>query len=403
MASSARQAYVVASKRTPFGKFGGKLKDFKASELGGFASRAALDTLPKEVEVDQVIFGGVLASDNSAAYLARHVGHYAGLPVHVPALTVNRLCGSGFQSLINAAQDIKLGEADVVLTGGSENMSMSPHTLHGVRWGARYGQDQKLVDSLAAALTDQVTGTPGQWQPTPMAITGENLADKYGVTREECDAFGLQSQKRWAEANAAGAFTAEIAPVTITTRKGVETFSVDEHPRPETTLEALAKLPPVFKKGGTVTAGTASGMGDGAAANVVMSEEALKRYGVKPLARIVSWGISAVEPTIMGIGPVEAVKQALRRANLKLDEIDIIELNEAFAAQWLAVQKELGFSSEKANMFGGAIALAHPLGASGARIVANLTHNLHRLDLKYALGTACIGGGQGIAVILEKV
>lgn len=231
-------------------------------------------------------------------------------------------------------------------------MSMSPHTLHGIRWGTRYGQDQKLVDSLAAALTDQVTGTPGQWQPTPMAstsylllvilsiltanrlsyrvslVTGENLADKYGITREQCDAFGLQSQKRWAEANAAGAFTAEIAPVTITTRKGVETFSVDEHPRPETTLEGLAKLSPVFKKGGTVTAGTASGMGDGAAANVVMSEEALKRYGVKPLARIVSWGISAVEPTIMGIGPVEAVKQALRRASLKLDEIDIIELNE---------------------------------------------------------------------------
>ncbi|KAG8965166.1 hypothetical protein FRC03_000873 [Tulasnella sp. 419] len=402
MASSARQVYIVASKRTPFGKFGGKLKDFKASELGGIAGKAALATLPAEVKVDSVIFGGVCQTDNSGAYLARHVGHYSGLPVDVPALTVNRLCGSGFQSVINAAQEIQLGESDAVLTGGSENMSMAPYTLHGVRWGTRYGIDQKLEDSMAAALTDQVTGRPGNYQPTPMAITGENLADKYGITRTECDAFALQSQQRWAKASAEGAFQDEITPVRVTIKQKEDLFTVDEHPR-QTTMESLAKLPPVFKKNGTVTAGTASGMGDGAAANVVMSEEGLKRYSVKPLARVVSWGISAVDPTLMGLGPVGAVRKALEKASLKLDDIDILELNEAFAAQWLAVQRELGFSSDQANRFGGAIALAHPLGASGARIIANLTHNLHRLNLKYALGTACIGGGQGVAVILEKV
>ncbi|KAG9007778.1 hypothetical protein FRB94_001682 [Tulasnella sp. JGI-2019a] len=402
--STMRQAYVVASKRTAFGKFGGKLKDFKAAELGGIASKAALNTLPKEVEVDQVIFGNVCHTDNSGAYLARHVGHYSGLPVKVPALTVNRLCGSGIQSLISAAQDIRLGEADVVLTGGAENMSMAPYTLHGVRWGTRYGVDQKLEDSLAHALVDKVPGHPSSGhKEAPMGITGENLATKYSITREQSDAFGLLSQQRWAKANAEGAFKAEISPIELKSKKGTEIFEVDEHPRPQTTSESLAKLPPAFKKDGLVTAGTASGMGDGAAANVIMSEDALKKYGVKPLARIVSWGLAAVDPNYMGIGPVEAVRSALRKGNLSLEDMDLIELNEAFATQWLAVQKELGFSLEKANVFGGAIALAHPLGASGARIVANLTHNLHRLDKKYALGTACIGGGQGIAVILERV
>ncbi|KAG8880457.1 hypothetical protein FRB97_000758 [Tulasnella sp. 331] len=380
--ASIRQAYVVASKRTAFGKFGGKLKDFKASELGGIASRAALDTLPKEVEVDQVIFGNVCHTDPSGAYLARHVGHYSGLPVKVPALTLNRLCGSGIQTLISGAQDIRLGEADVVLTGGAENMSMAPYTLHGVRWGTRYGVDQKLEDSLAHALVDKVTGPPNcGHEEAPMGITGENVATKYGITREQSDAFGLLSQQRWAKANAEGAFKAEITPIELKSRKGTEIFEVDEHPRPQATMESLAKLPPAFKKDGLVTAGTASGMGDGAAANVVMSEDALKKYGVTPLARIVSWGVAAVDPNYMGIGPVDAVKQALKRANLALEDIDLIELNEAR----------------------GAIALAHPLGASGARIVANLTHNLHRLDKKYALGTACIGGGQGVAVILERV
>lgn len=397
-ATASRQAYIVASKRTAFGTFGGKLKDFKASELGGLAGKAALATLPKETVVDSIIFGSVCHSDNSGAYLARHVGHHSGLPVTVPALTVNRLCGSGFQSVISAAQEIQLGESNVVLTGGTENMSMSPYTLHGVRWGTRYGVDQKLVDSLAAALVDQVPN------PTPMGITAENLATKYGITREQCDAYALQSQQRWAKAQEEGAFKDEITPVTLKSKKGEEVFEVDEHPRGKTTIESLTKLPSVFKKDvGVVSAGNASGIGDGAAANVVASEEAMKRFGLTPLARVVSYGITACEPTLMGIGPVEAIRMALSRASLTLDEVDLIDVNEAFAAQWLSVQKVLGLPNEKTNVFGGAIALAHPLGASGARIVANLTHNLRRLDKKYGLGAACIGGGQGIAVVLERV
>lgn len=404
-AAARTQAYIVAAKRTPFGAFGGKLKDLKASELGGLASRAALATLPQETKVDSVIFGSVSQTDNSGAYVARHVGHLSGLPVTVPALTVNRLCGSGFQSVINAVQEIQLGESNVVLTGGTENMSMAPYTLHGVRFGnTKYGVDQKLVDSLAAALVDQVPGGKPGIAPTPMGVTAENLAQKYGITREQCDAYALRSQQRWAAAQEAGAFADEISPVELKGRKGTEVFSVDEHPRPSATLEALAKLPSVFiKQTGTVSAGNASGIGDGAAANVVASEEACQQYGLPKLARIVSYGISACEPSIMGIGPVEAVKIALARSGLRKDDIDLWDVNEAFAAQWLAVQKELELPDDKSNLFGGAIALAHPLAASGARITANLVHNLRRLNKKYGVGAACIGGGQGIAIVLERV
>ncbi|EJU05023.1 acetyl-coenzyme A acyltransferase 2 [Dacryopinax primogenitus] len=402
---SSPQAFVVASKRTPFGTFGGKLRDHKASELGGFASKAALDTLPKDVQVDSVVFGNVVQTDTSGAYLARHVGHYAHLPVTVPALTLNRLCGSGFQSVITAAQQIQLGESNVVLTGGAENMSMAPYTLHGsVRWGTKYGVDQKLVDSLAASLVDQVTGDRGHWKPTPMGVTAENLAKKYGISRADCDAYALQSQQRWAAAQEAGAFKNEIAPMEITHKRTSTVFDKDEHPRPSSTLESLGKLGPVFhKEEGVVTAGNSSGIGDGAAANVVASEDVVKQHNLKPLARIVSWGITACEPTIMGIGPVEAIKMALSRAGKNLSEIGIIDVNEAFAAQFLSVAKGLELPMDRTNMFGGAIALAHPLGASGARIVANLVHNMQRLDVKYGLGAACIGGGQGIAVLLEKV
>ncbi|CAE6381003.1 unnamed protein product [Rhizoctonia solani] len=393
MASVARtQAYIVAAKRTPFGAFGGKLKDLKASELGGLAGKAALATLPKETK-----------TDNSGAYVARHVGHYSGLPVTVPALTVNRLCGSGFQSIVNAVQEIQLGESNVVLTGGTENMSMSPYTLHGIRFGnTRYGVDQKLVDSLAAALVDQAPGGHPGAAPTPMGVTAENLAQKYGITREQCDAYALRSQQRWAAAQEAGAFSGEISPIELKGKKGTEVFSVDEHPRPTATLENLTKLPSVFiKQTGTVSAGNASGIGDGAAANVVASEAACEQYNLPKLARIVSYGISACEPSIMGIGPVEAIKTALARAGLKKDDVDLWDVNEAFAAQWLAVQKELELPDENSNVFGGAIALAHPLGASGARITANLVHNLRRLNKRYGVGAACIGGGQGIAVVLE--
>ncbi|KAK4051894.1 hypothetical protein OIV83_002599 [Microbotryomycetes sp. JL201] len=399
--SSAAGVYIAAGRRTAFGAFGGKLKSFTAAQLGGFAGKAALADLPEGTKVDQVYFGAVVQSDPSGPYLARHVGHLSGLPVDVPALTVNRLCGSGFEAVIQAQKDIRLGEADVVLTGGTESMSGAPYHLSGAsRWGNKYGFDLKLEDSLLAALTDRVP------KPTPMGITAENLSDKYGITRKDCDEYALQSQQRWKTAYDAGAFKAEITPVAIPARKKgaePEQFAVDEHPRPQSTMESLGKLPLVFKKDGTVSAGNASGICDGAASNVVVSEAALKRYGIKPLARVLSSHVVAVEPTIMGIGPVEAIKGALAKASLKIDDIDVFDINEAFAAQWLAVQRELALPMEKSNINGGAIALGHPLAASGARIVANLVHTLHRLDKRYAVGAACIGGGQGIAIVLERV
>ncbi|KAK9728777.1 3-ketoacyl-CoA thiolase, mitochondrial [Basidiobolus ranarum] len=390
--------FIVAAKRTPFGAFGGKLKELTANELGGLASKAALETLPKETKVDSVIFGNVCQTSNDAAYLARHVGHRAGLDITVPALTINRLCGSGFQSVINASQEIISGDSEVVLTGGSESMSQAPYALRNIRWGTRYGVDLKGEDTLAAALVDRYP------TPTPMGITAENLGSQKDITREQCDEFALLSQQRWAAANEAGRFKAEIAPIDLKTRKGVEKFDTDEHPRPQSTLQSLAKLGPVFKKDtGLVTAGNASGICDGAAAVVVASEKAVKEYGLKPLVRVVSWHVAAVDPSIMGIGPVPAIREALRKANLTLKDMDLVEVNEAFAAQFLAVEKELGLNRDITNTNGGAIALGHPLAASGSRIIAHLTHELKRTQKQYAIGSACIGGGQGIAVILENV
>ncbi|RXK38438.1 acetyl-CoA acyltransferase 2 [Tremella mesenterica] len=394
-----QEAYIVAAKRTPFGAYGGKLRDLKAAELGGIAGKAALAQLP-DIQVDQVFFGNVTQTDNSTPYLARHVGHLSGLPSTVPALTLNRLCGSGFQTAITAAQTIALGEAEVCLTGGTEAMSMSPYTLSGsTRYGSRYGVDMRLEDSLAAALIDQ---NPGG-EKTPMGITAENLAKKYGITREECDAYALTSQQRYAAGLASGAFTAELVSVPLKGKKGPSSLDTDEHPRPQTSLDSLASLPSVFiPKTGVVTAGNASGICDGAAANVIVSESSLSKFGLKPLARIASYAWTACEPEIMGIGPVVSVREALKKIGKGVRDMDLIEVNEAFAAQWLAVQRELELPTEKTNMFGGAIALGHPLGASGARILANLTHNLHRLNKQWALGAACIGGGQGIAVVLER-
>ncbi|KAJ3367753.1 3-ketoacyl-CoA thiolase, mitochondrial [Allomyces arbusculus] len=398
MASRIPNVFIVAAKRTPFGAFGGKLKDLTANELGGLASKAALDTLPEGTPVDSVIFGNVSQTSNDAAYLARHVGHRAGLPVHVPALTINRLCGSGFQAVINAAHEIKLGEAQIVLAGGSESMSQAPYALRNLRWGTRYGVDLKGEDTLAAALVDRFPTT------TPMGITAENLASQYKLTRQDCDEYALSSQHRWANAHQAGLFDAEIAPVEVKARKGVEKVTHDEHPRPATTIEQLAKLPSVFiPKTGTVTAGNASGISDGAAALVVAGEDAVKQHGLTPLVRVVSYHVVGVEPTIMGIGPVEAIKGALAKANLSLKDMDLVEVNEAFAAQYLAVEKELGLDRSKTNTAGGAIALGHPLAASGARILAHLAHRLQATKGKYAVGSACIGGGQGIAVVLERV
>ncbi|KAF9972528.1 3-ketoacyl-CoA thiolase, mitochondrial [Actinomortierella ambigua] len=388
--------FIIAAKRTPFGAFGGKLKDYTAAELGAFASKAALADVGKEVPIDSVIVGNVAQSDAAGAYLSRHVGLRAGLDISIPALTVNRLCGSGFQSIINAAQEIKVGDANIVLTGGAESMSLSPYALRNVRWGTRFGVDLKLEDTLAAALVDRFP------KETPMAITAENLAVKYGLTRQQCDEYALSSQQRWAAAHKAGRFNAEIVPVEYKVKKSVEVLSHDEHARPNTTLEGLAKLPPVFKKDGTVSAGNASGISDGAGAVIVASEQAVKEHGLKPLAKVVSYHVTAVDPSIMGIGPVTAIQGALKKAGLQLKDMDLVEVNEAFAAQYLACEKELGLDRSKTNVNGGAIALGHPLGASGSRIIAHLTHELQRTQGKYAIGSACIGGGQGIAIVLER-
>ncbi|CAG8580098.1 14339_t:CDS:2 [Ambispora leptoticha] len=369
----------------------------KPTELGGIAAKAALAGLPKDLPIDSVIFGNVCQTDNTAAYLARHVGHRAGVPIHVPALTINRLCGSGFQSVINAIQEIKSGDANIVLTGGTESMSKSPYTLANVRWGTRYGIDLKLEDSLAVALIDQYP------TKTPMGVTAENLGNKYGITREQCDEYALSSQQRWAAANEEGRFHKELVPIEVKTRKGVQVFEKDEHPRPQTNLTSLAKLPPVFKpETGLVTAGNASGISDGAGAVVIASEEAVNQHKLNPLARVVNYFVTGVEPTIMGFGPVPAIRNVLKRASLDLAAIEIIEVNEAFAAQYLAVEKELGLDRSITNTNGGgeykenlSIALGHPLAASGSRILAHLTYELHRTNKKYALGSACIGGGQG--------
>jgi acetyl-CoA acetyltransferase family protein len=331
-----------------------------------------------------------------AIYCARHVGLKAGLPIETPALTVNRLCGSGFQAVVNGAEQILLGEAEAVLVAGTENMSQAPFVLRGAREGWAFGKAPPVEDSLWSALTDS-------YGNTPMAVTAENLAQKYGITRAQCDEYALASQQRWAAANEAGRFKAEIAPLELQTKKGAVSFAVDEHPRPQSTIEGLAKLSPVFKKDGVVTAGNASGICDGAAALVLASEDYAKKKGMKALARIVQWGVAGVEPSIMGIGPAPAIRSALARADLKATEVDLFEVNEAFAPQYLAVEKELGLDRAKTNVDGGAIALGHPLGASGARITTHLVYELARRAGRYAVGSACIGGGQGIAVVLERL
>jgi acetyl-CoA acetyltransferase family protein len=343
-----------------------------------------------------VIFGNVQQTSADAIYGARHVGLKAGVPITAPALTVNRLCGSGFQAVVSAAEQILLGEASVVLCGGTENMSQAPHVIRGARDGFAFGRAPALEDSLFAALHDSFCNTP-------MGMTAENLAAQYGITREQCDAYALQSQQRWAAAHAAGRFQDEIAPYELPSKKGAVTHAVDEDPRPQTTLEALARLSPVFKKDGVVTAGNASAITDGAAALVVASGDWARARGLTPLARIVQWGVAGVEPKVMGIGPVPAIQSALRRAELTLADLDLVEVNEAFAPQYLAVEKELGLDREKTNVDGGAIALGHPLGASGARITAHLVHALRARGLRRAVGAACIGGGQGIAVLVETV
>lgn len=396
MAKLGKSIVIVGAKRTAFGTLNGALKGVSANDLAAFASKAALAQSGVSASaIAHVVVGNVLQSSPDAIYCARHVGLKAGLPIETPALTVNRLCGSGFQAIVTAAEQLLLGEADAVLAAGTENMSQAPHVLRGGREGWPFGKAPQVEDSLWSALTDSYCNTP-------MAVTAENLATKYGITRAQCDEYALGSQQRWAAAQQGGVFQSEIAPFELTTRKGTVSFAVDEHPRPQATLESMAKLPPVFKKDGVVTAGNASGICDGAAALVLTTEEYAKKSGLTPLARLVQWGVAGVEPSLMGIGPAPAIRSALSRAGLELGQIDLLEVNEAFAPQYLAVEKELGLDRAKTNLNGGAIALGHPLGASGARITAHLVYELARRGGRYAVGSACIGGGQGMAVVLER-
>ena len=389
--------YIVDGARTAFTAFGGSFAGVDAVQLGTATAVEALKRSGvKPEQVDHVIYGGVITTSPNSAYLARHIGLYAGVPQEVPALTQNRLCGSGMQSVITAAQQILLKEADVVLAGGAENMSQSPYSNFTQRFGGAKMGDVTFIDMLSATLTDQYTGSG-------MGMTAEKLAEQYDITRTEQDEFALLSHARAAAARNAGKFTEEIVPVTIPTRKGDVVIDTDEHIKEGGTLASLAKLRPAFKKDGTVTAANASGINDGAASVVVASEHFVEENGLKPIARIVSWGVAGVDPTVMGIGPVPAIKQALERANLRLEDVEIIEVNEAFAAQYLAVEKELGLDRERTNVNGGAIALGHPVGASGTRVILSAAYELRRRGGKYAAASLCIGGGQGIALIIEAV
>jgi acetyl-CoA acetyltransferase family protein len=374
----------------------GALKDISALELGAIAARAAFQKTGVKPEwVDHTVVGNVLQTSSDAIYGARHVALKAGVPIEVPALTVNRLCGSGIQAAVSGAQLIQLDEAGIVLTGGIESMSQAPHVIRGLRTGLRLNQG-KLEDYLYEALLDPYCGLF-------MAQTAEKCAGKYGVSRQEQDAFACRSQQRAAQAWAEGRFADEVVPVEIKTRKGVTVVDKDDHLRPDTTLEGLAKLPTAFSKEGTVTAGNASGIVDGGAALILASAGAVTDKGLKPAARLLSWAAVGVDPAFMGMGPAPATRKALDRAGLTLDQIDLIEVNEAFAGQYLAVEKELGLDREKVNVNGGAIALGHPLGASGTRLLLTVTLELKRRGAKYGLATACIGGGQGIAAIVENL
>ena len=387
---------IIDGARTPFGTFGGALRDTSATELGVIAAKAALERSkvdPKQI--DQVIFGNVLQTSGDAVYLARHIGLKSGVPQEAPALTVNRLCGSGLQAILLGAQEIQLGQADFVLAGGAENMSMAPHMIRGARWGLPLGE-QKLEDYLWVALVDSYNGLG-------MANTAENLGRKYGIGRQAADEFAYRSHMLAAKARESCRFSEEIVSVEVKTKKGVTIVDKDEHIRPDTNLESLGKLVARFETDGTVTAGNASGINDGAAALVIASAEAAAKAGLTPIARIVSGGVCGVDPDIMGIGPVPSSRQALKRAGLKIADMDLVEINEAFATQYLSVEKELGLDREKTNVNGGAIALGHPLGASGARLALTLITELQKRGGRYGLASLCIGGGQGIAAIFERV
>lgn len=387
---------IVAAKRTPFGAFGGALKDLSATDLGVLAAQATLEQAGADpADVDHVIFGNVIQSSKDAIYLARHIGLKAGVPQQVPAMTVNRLCGSGFQAVVSGALELLAGQAEVVLVGGTESMSQAPHCLWNARFGIRYGQ-APLSDFLYDSLTDSYT-------QLPMAETTEKLSIQYDISREDADVYAALSQARFAAAQRDGHLDAELFPVTIKRRKGDVVFDRDEHNRPGTTPETLAKLRPAFRKDGKVTAGNASGINDGAGALLLCTAEAAAAKGWAPIARLVSWGVAGVDPSVMGIGPVPAIKRALAMAELTLEDIELVEVNEAFSGQYIACERALGLDRDITNTTGGAIAVGHPLGATGARITAHLMYELVRQGKRLGVGSACIGGGQGIAVVLEAM
>jgi acetyl-CoA acetyltransferase family protein len=397
MANLAKQLVFVAAKRTAFGTMQGALSHLSATDLAVLAARSALEQSGlRPDEIDQTIVGNVIQTSSDAIYLARHVGLRSGVPADRTALTVNRLCGSGFQAIVSGAEQLLLDEAQVVMVGGTESMSQAPHVLRGARNGWALGKAPPVSDILWESLTDSFVAKP-------MGMTAEDLGAHYAVTREMCDLFALESQQRWAAASAAGRFVAEIAPVELKARKGTSWFTVDEHPRVSTTLESLAKLPPVFKKDGLVTAGNASGICDGAAMLILTSEQFARSRGLRPLARLLQWSTVGVDPSLMGIGPAPAIRRCLERASLTLSDIDLIEVNEAFAPQFLSVEKELSLERSKTNVDGGAIALGHPLAASGARIMSHLIYEASRRAARYAIGSACIGGGQGMALLLQPI
>ncbi|XP_072764785.1 3-ketoacyl-CoA thiolase, mitochondrial [Anoplolepis gracilipes] len=391
--------FIVAAKRTPFGTMGGIFVNKSATDLSIVASTSAIQAAGlKPEKIDSVVFGHVMtASSSDGGFLARHVLLKSGIPLQRPAFAVNRLCGSGFQSIVSGAQNILTGESKIVLTGGAENMSQAPFIVRNVRYGTILGQKHDFEDSLWLGLLDTYCNLP-------MGLTAEKLGAQYNVKREEVDQFALSSQQRWKAANDAGRFNEEMVPVQVKIKKQDTVVSVDEHPRPQTTIETLTKLKPVFQKDGLVTAGSASGICDGAGAVILASEEAVKTEDLKPLARLVGYSVVGVEPSIMGLGPAPAIKNLLKLTGKTLDDMELVEINEAFGAQTLACAKDLNLDLNKLNVDGGAIALGHPLAASGSRITAHLVHELRRRNAgKFAIGSACIGGGQGIAVMVEAL
>jgi acetyl-CoA C-acetyltransferase len=394
--SNGREVVVLSGVRTAIGDYGGALKDLAPSELAAQAikeavKRAKID--PKQVGA--MVLGNVIHTEAKDMYISRVACIKAGLPQETTALTVNRLCGSGMQAIVSAAQMIKLGDADVAVGSGAESMSRGGYLMPTLRWGQRMS-DGSVVDMMVGALTDP-------FDTVHMGITAENIAEKWKITREQQDEFAVESHRRAINAIGKGYFKDQILPIELKTRKGTTVFDKDEHPRADATLEGMAKLRAAFKKDGSVTAGNASGINDGAAAVVLMEKSAAEKQGLKPMARLVSYGLAGVDPKIMGIGPVPACKIALDKAGLKVSDMDVIEANEAFAVQAMAVACDLKFDSKKTNPNGGAVGLGHPIGATGALLTVKALYELQRIGGKYALVTMCIGGGQGIAAVFERM